>query len=541
MPDASQIYWTAGFLNERFPAPISPLGWSVVGPLFEEYALRDPLRFMGYPEAERIPATRLVHGHPYANVLIFQILYNPFPDAFLPADAVRYFPEGAVHGRRTAPYPHSILNPRFLLSILAHYARDPINWSPFNFWHWERYTRRHDQRVAELNARLDHAAEPRDILAVTVSANQAHSDLLKIHRWSLTYADLFFSLLARFAGDSAQTLIADVSNLTQQVDHDLQAVSHLAADMGLRLDTDDALSEALANPEFAGAVGQFLAAHGHRSFSLDISEPTYRDEPLLFLRLLQFPVEPPRAEPGDHSQVNVTRSRMPVYKRIIFDLLLAFARRYASLREDQRYYWHKSLAVTRRAYLMLGLQLREENSIASANEIFFATADEVAEYVDGQLSAQQLALAIQSRRQAWENYQREYTKSPSLAYPPFLLGDTPLNLESPSLGELWQGRGVSPGQAHGKVRVILDARDLPRVATGEILVAPATDPGWTPVFARLTALVVERGGVLAHSAIVAREHKLPAVAGISNITRELADGDWIEVDGTHGLVRRIKV
>ncbi len=89
MEVTAETFWTAGFLNERFPAPVSPLGWSVVGALFERYALRDPLRFMGYPAAETIPATRLVHGHPYTNVLIFQILYNPFPAARVPADAVR--------------------------------------------------------------------------------------------------------------------------------------------------------------------------------------------------------------------------------------------------------------------------------------------------------------------------------------------------------------------------------------------------------------------------------------------------------------------
>ncbi|HEY6041601.1 MAG TPA: hypothetical protein VIX58_05680, partial [Anaerolineae bacterium] len=85
----NEIIWTAGFFNERFPAPVSPLGWSVIGPLIEKLALRDPLRWMGFPEAEEIPASRLYHGHPYANVAVFQILYNPFPDFLLPEDAVR--------------------------------------------------------------------------------------------------------------------------------------------------------------------------------------------------------------------------------------------------------------------------------------------------------------------------------------------------------------------------------------------------------------------------------------------------------------------
>jgi hypothetical protein len=231
MSDESQVFWTAGFLNERFPAPVSPLAWSVLGPLFDEYALRDPLHFMGYPDADHIEATRLVRGHPYANVLIFQILYNPFPFPLLPADSVRYFPGGAVNLREDAPYPRSPLNPRFLISMLSHFILDPINWSPFNLWQWQRYKRRHDRSVAELDARLSRASSPAEILGVIASTNQTHADLLKIHRWSLTYADLFFRMLASLAGDSAQTLIADVPNLTRTFDLDLQRLASLANDL----------------------------------------------------------------------------------------------------------------------------------------------------------------------------------------------------------------------------------------------------------------------------------------------------------------------
>jgi phosphohistidine swiveling domain-containing protein len=541
MAEASQTFWTAGFLNERFPAPITPLGWSVVGPLFEEYALRDPLRFMGYPEAKKLPAIRLVRGHPYANMLIFQILYNPFPDRLLPADAVRYFPEGDVSWRKRAPYPRSILNPRFLASILTHYSRDPINWSPFNFWQWERYTRRHNQRVAELNARLDRAPMPSEILAIVEGARQTHADLLKIHRWSLTYADLFFRLLTHMAGDTALSLIARVPNLTTRVDQDLRVLALLAGRLGLHLYSDEGLSSALAQPEFARAVSDFLAVHGHRSFSLDIAQPTFRDEPSIFLRLLQPAGEYRTTLQDGESPAGLSRPSLSPLNRFIFDLVFMFARRYASLREDQRYYWQKSLAVTRRSYLMLGAHLQERNWTASREDIFFATATEIAAFFRGQLTGRDLAALISNRRNLWHLYQADYIQSPQRAYPAFLRGDAPLVAETATRSDVWQGRGVSPGLARGRAKVILDPRDLSRVKIGDVLVAPATDPGWTLIFERLTALVVERGGILAHSAIVAREHGLPAVAGISNITRELADGDWIEVDGTRGIVRKIQV
>jgi len=101
----------------------------------------------------------------------------------------------------------------------------------------------------------------------------------------------------------------------------------------------------------------------------------------------------------------------------------------------------------------------------------------------------------------------------------------------------WRGRAISPGIGRGVARVIKSVGELGRVHPGDILVAPATDPAWTPVFASIAGLVVERGGVLSHSAVVAREYHLPAVAGIPNIVNEIQDGDVIEVDGSGGGVR----
>lgn len=539
MEEEGQIIWTAGFLNERFPTPVSPLGWSIVGPLFDNYALRDPLRFMGYPAAKVIKATEIVRGHPYANVLIFEILYNPFPDWIVPADAIRYFPRGDITLRKRAPFPRSLLNPRFVFSMLVHALTDPLNWSPLNFYQWERYTQLHDRRVAKMHSRLDDARTPAQIFEVIAAANDSHADLLKIHRWSLTYADLFYKGLSLVAGQAAQTLIADVPNLTFQADQALSSVSKLATRLGLSLDSDDQIGKALTHPEFERLVKAYVAAHGHRSFSLDIVDPTFREDPLQFLRLLPQATDrqaPERGQPT--TEQPAVRVGLSPGRRLACYVLLPFARRYATLREDQRYYWHKSLAVTRRAYLMLAKFLNEQGVLGSANDIFYSTAEEVDAYFRGALDGKALTSSVRRRRDLWQQYWDEYARSPDLAYPAFLKGETALESESHPPRDAWQGRGVSPGHAHGLVRVILNARELSMVEDGEILVAPATDPGWTPVFARLAGLVVERGGVLAHSAIVAREHRLPAVAGIPNITRELSDGDWIEVDGTEGVVRR---
>jgi pyruvate,water dikinase len=102
-----------------------------------------------------------------------------------------------------------------------------------------------------------------------------------------------------------------------------------------------------------------------------------------------------------------------------------------------------------------------------------------------------------------------------------------------------RGDGVSRGVAKGRVRVVLDPVRDGKLEAGEILVAPFTDPGWTPLFLRAAAVVTEVGGALSHGAVVAREFGLPAVVNVTDATRLLKTGDLIEVDGDRGELRRL--
>jgi pyruvate,water dikinase len=109
--------------------------------------------------------------------------------------------------------------------------------------------------------------------------------------------------------------------------------------------------------------------------------------------------------------------------------------------------------------------------------------------------------------------------------------------EHPELAR--QGLGCFPGTVRGIVRIVRDPRDA-TLAPGEILVAERTDPGWIMLFPGALGLLVERGSLLSHSAIVARELRIPAVVSISGLTRWLETGDVVEFDGRTGLVRRVE-
>jgi rifampicin phosphotransferase len=108
-----------------------------------------------------------------------------------------------------------------------------------------------------------------------------------------------------------------------------------------------------------------------------------------------------------------------------------------------------------------------------------------------------------------------------------------------SNGQVWHGIGVSAGRATGVARTIRHPDEGTRLGLGEILVAPSTDPGWTPLFIRASAVVMETGGYLSHGAIVAREYGLPAVVNIPDILSHIKDGETLTVDGDAATVGRL--
>lgn len=542
IPDDDYL-WTGGYLNERFPRPVSPLGWSVVGSLTEELALRDPLHYLGYRQAHNLPLTKLHHGHPYANAAAFQMFYKVFPDTLVPEDAYRYFLNGNISLRKKAPYPRCLLDPRFIASMLWHFIHEPANWSPLhNYRYWRRFVSRHQATMEKITRRLEamtlereesgEAGKPEELWEVVKELQEWHRKLLSIHRWSLTAADLTLTVLKWLVGDgdTVSRLLASLPNKSVEMDLALY---------NLRQSTD-------GDERSSPAWRDFLTRYGHRSFSLDIYYPTFADDPTQVQQLLQsLPPTPPdlaaRAAERQAAEEKVhTTLKMQPFGRLrcrLFDQVLALTRQYVILREEQRFHWQRALALQRRAFLLIGEGLASGGLLIHADDIFFLTMEEIERIIARRDSIPSYKIAV-ARRQEFERLQREWELAPHLAYPAFLRGNQPL-AEAVAGETRWHGRAVSPGIARGPARVVLSPQQFDKIGPGDILVTRSTDPGWTPLFGRLAGLIIERGGQLSHGAVVAREYSLPAVASIPGITALLCDGDLVEVDGLTGAVTRL--
>ena len=95
-------------------------------------------------------------------------------------------------------------------------------------------------------------------------------------------------------------------------------------------------------------------------------------------------------------------------------------------------------------------------------------------------------------------------------------------------------------RAEGEVVVLREPGEFARMKRGAILVAPATDPSWTPLFTLACGVIVEVGGMLSHASTIAREYGLPALANVKNATRRLKDGDRVRLDATGGVVEIVR-
>lgn len=543
-PADGERLWTAGFVNERFPQPVSPLGWTLIRPLLEELAFRQPLAYLGVHDLDGREVLRLYRGHPYVDVQVFQHLYKVFPDFLLPEDAARFFPQGEVALRRKVARPRGLWDPALWASLARALVREWPMWSPWhNYRRWMSFEGACSRRLKSLEEELERttarpSGERLRALWRLVEAGQAlNRELLTIHRWSLTLADVLYTLLRRIClrlagpregAELAAALVADVETVSVRMNRALEDLAALCREEG-------GVHALQGTGPAAHALEHFLRRYGHRSYSLDIYVPPFGDDRSQVASLVSGLLEGESSRAGGEGQlVQRPRGRVAVLLRPLSNL----ARRYVWMREAQRFAWQRVLAFQRRVILQMGQVWAHQGLLPSVERVFFATLDEVREAVVGGAS---LDTARLERR--WRTFQHlcrdDALLPPTEAYPPFLRGSTPV-WGAGQEGRALRGVVVSPGLVQGPVRVVRSPADLARVRPGDILVAPALDPGWTPVFGRLAGLVLESGGQLSHGAVVAREYGLPALVGVAEATRLLPEGSLVVLDAHDGQVRQVR-
>jgi pyruvate,water dikinase len=176
------------------------------------------------------------------------------------------------------------------------------------------------------------------------------------------------------------------------------------------------------------------------------------------------------------------------------------------------------------------------------DDIFYLTIDEVWDFIRGRAVTTDLCSLVAVRRAEFDAYRRETDRNPADRFATFglpychnLYRGRPQAAAADVDGVL-RGVGCSPGEVTGPVKVLRAPTEDARL-DGEILVAERTDPGWVPLYPSVSGLLIERGSILSHSAIVAREMGIPTIVGIPGLTSTLESGQVVTMDGGAGTVR----
>ncbi|MGD8912446.1 MAG: PEP-utilizing enzyme, partial [Candidatus Thiodiazotropha sp.] len=190
--------------------------------------------------------------------------------------------------------------------------------------------------------------------------------------------------------------------------------------------------------------------------------------------------------------------------------------------------------------LALGERWVEAGWLEVRDEIFYLLQHEMLAVLEDTLPGEALAPRITDRRRQFQVWQAEEATDVILQHPD---GSKNEQIEHGVAdlvdGDCFAGIPVGTGRATGIARILQRPEQGERLGPNEILVAPSTDPAWTPLFLKAGGLVMETGGYLSHGAIVAREFGIPTVVNLPGILQQLHDGELIEVDGGRGTVRKL--
>ena len=300
-------------------------------------------------------------------------------------------------------------------------------------------------------------------------------------------------------------------------------------------------------------LARFLDRYGHRAVAeIDLGMPRWSDDPTHVLGVLanyqrltdpELAPDTVFARGGHAAEAAVRRIVAAVASRsrpraLLVGWLLRRGRALAGMRETPKDYAVRVLAYARRELAVLGRELVAAGRLAAVDDVYFLDLTELRAAISNDHSTAEgidLRAVVAERRAAYETELRRRH------VPRILLADgteaetllTPVG--GTAAGDL-VGTPASAGTVTAPARVILDPVGA-RLEPGEVLVAPSTDPGWTPLFLTAGGLVMEMGGPNSHGAVVAREYGIPAVVGVPDATRRLHTGQQVTVDGAAGLVR----
>ena len=534
-PDDAQLFWIRDQLHQ--PEPITPLDeefarhvYQGMGVIFERYEI--PLR------------VRSRRFNTY------------FYWAVVPVDGTQ--DELAMQSARADATVSQVT-----LRLMEIWSQEVLPEVKVHLRFWEDF----DLAGATMPELLDHLAE-------TVTRHQRvwvlHFRVVTPKHIAMSAFDDFYrDLLGNKTAFDAYQLLRGFDNKTLESERGLWKLSReaIARPTVKRVLEANPASSVLAlleatpeGREFMAMLRAYLDEFGRQCGKpFHFSEPSWIEDPTPAVRTLQHEIGRADRDPeAELAAMAVERERLvaevrahlrsesrPVMNQ--FESLLKAAQEAAVVSEDHNYWIDfRSAYQVRQVLLEFGRRFAAAGALDAPNDVFCLTVDELRETAAAlpRIDRRPLVAGRQAELQYFRTVQPPAVVGTLPAEPP---PDTPLGravgkfLGAPpapsSNSRELRGNAGSPGSVRGPAKVLRSLSDSSKLRRGDVLVAETTSAPWTQLFATAAAIVTDAGGVLSHCAVVAREYAIPAVVGTANATTTIRDGDIVEVDGDHGIVR----
>jgi len=278
---------------------------------------------------------------------------------------------------------------------------------------------------------------------------------------------------------------------------------------------------------------------------LKLETISYKQNPAMLMQLLKMYVCSEKTEYKAlklreiaECVVNAELRKYPI-KRKIFHFVLKKTRILVSARENLRFERTRGFGKVREIFLALGDVFYSEGIIENPRDIFYLTQNEIFDFIKGTAVTPELSDLIQFRKLKYLSYENQTTAERIRTFGMVYHGNVfDAALNSSILNGDLKGIGCCPGWVKTRVQVVHHPSEISDL-NGDILVTASTDPGWVTLFPNAGGILVERGSLLSHSAIVSRELGKPCIVGITGLLSRLKTGDWVEMDGSTGFVKII--
>jgi pyruvate,water dikinase len=303
---------------------------------------------------------------------------------------------------------------------------------------------------------------------------------------------------------------------------------------------------------FRSGMAAFLEEFGHRAtYETDIANPRWNEDPSYLLDQVRFLLAAGEGASPRESARSRRRSaeeeltRRTFFLRPLLRWLAGRARKAMALREASRSALVSLWEPMRYLILEIGRHLTAAGTLDDPKDVFHLTWLDLEAFLLGEwdgTGARELAADRQERDAHWRKVEPPNVLVLDAEGRPATLPTNSASVRpqspppSSSSRRVLTGVSVAAGRASGPARLLRHPSEGVRLRPGDILVAPSTDPGWTPLFLRASALVMEVGGHLSHGAIVAREYGIPAVVNVPGLFAAVRDGQRLSVDGDTGRV-----